>query len=678
MSRVLGCRVLRNQVQAASSRWKALLLGGIALVALSGAGQAEEYRLGPEDVLAVGVLRHPEWSVNQVTVTSAGKINLPVVGELVASGKTIAQLDAIITQRLSGRIRFPEVTVSLVTPRQTQVFVVGSVAKPGAYPIKPGWRVSDALAVAGGTTVRPEVIAASLSRANQKKPVPLDLAKILSDSNNPANLTLQSGDTVRFSARTIQVQVVGEVGKSGPYEVPLGDGVVEAVALAGGPAPTAALSKTIVQRADGSRVAVDLYKALVLNQEGNNLKLKAGDMVMIPQSNARVTVLGAVKSPGFFDIKDGGTLRAAEAVALAGGALPTAALTKATVIREDKTEVPVNLYQVMVKGQQESDLLLQAGDLVMVPETKARVTVLGAVKSPGAYPIPDGNTLRVSDVLALAGGLAISPTEEGRINITRVASATAASGAPAVSSVPVTGESTAMGQPRTWSIDPAALVNDSDMSENALVQDGDLINVTAAPKIWTVYVSGEVKNEGGYEVTQGDSIPGLLSKAGGPKETAALKNIKVQRAGGKTYDIDAYSAVKRGETLDFKLQAGDYVVVPKNTRQVLVMPAVNVPGYKPMPEEGVMTVADALTAAGGSRQGARLFEVAVLRQTPSGAMEKHVINLDKVYKNGASLETSLNQPLQPGDVVYVPDGKSGSTLLQRFTGFVPFVRMFGF
>jgi protein involved in polysaccharide export with SLBB domain len=288
------------------------------------------------------------------------------------------------------------------------------------------------------------------------------------------------------------------------------------------------------------------------------------------------------------------------------------------------------------------------------------------VRNPGAYPIEDGKTMRISDVLALAGGLNLTANEEGRINITRVGT-----GVPTASGVSATVE-----QPRTWSIDPAALVDDSDMRENAMVQDGDLINVTAVPRIWTVTVGGEVVNEGGYEVRQGDSIPSLIAKAGGPTELASLKNVTVQR-GGKEYSVDVLSAYKNGTPLDFKLQQGDYVSVPKNTKRVLVMPAVNKAGYVPMPEDGPLTIGEAISLAGGPKNGARIFEIARIRPTADGGMDKKIINLAKTDGRGSMGET-LNEPLQPGDIVFVPEGKQGTTALSGVSRVLPFLRIFGF
>jgi protein involved in polysaccharide export with SLBB domain len=289
--------------------------------------RGQEYMLGPGDVIGVTVLRHPEMSTETMTIGANGRINLPVVGQLRAAGKSIGQLDQEITNALRVRLRKPEVTVVLRNARARQVFVLGAVARPGAYELKPGWRVSEALAMAGGLTGRPELVEASISRTNQK-PVTLNVTTIISDSSRAENRVLQPGDTLRLTERTLPISVSGQVQRSGSYNLPLGGNVVDALALAGGALPQAALSRARVKRAGGEVVAVDLYKASVLGDPNSSMAMKAGDVLIIPESDARVTVLGAVQKPGFFPLQDGRVLRVAEAIALAGGPQERSALSQ--------------------------------------------------------------------------------------------------------------------------------------------------------------------------------------------------------------------------------------------------------------------------------------------------------------------------------------------------------------
>lgn len=108
-----------------------------------------EYVIGPTDVLDVSVWKEPDLS-RTVTVRPDGKISLPLVGELVASGQTPVQLQGLISLKLANYLTSPEVTVLLHDIRSGTVNIFGKVAKPGAYALTKQMTVLDVIAVAGG------------------------------------------------------------------------------------------------------------------------------------------------------------------------------------------------------------------------------------------------------------------------------------------------------------------------------------------------------------------------------------------------------------------------------------------------------------------------------------------------------------------------------------------------
>jgi polysaccharide export outer membrane protein len=342
-----------------------LLIGGLAIAESA----EDQYRLGPGDTLAVTVLRHPELSVDQVVVTPDGRIQLPVAGDIQVAGKTLPEASADVAQALSGRLVSPEVTVTVKQARVASIFVLGSVAKPGIYGLQPGWRVIEALTAAGGITGRPELISGSLFRVGNQT-LPLDLPAIISNGSLPANLALQPGDVISLSERTIRVSIAGQVQKPGPCDLPLGAGVVEAVAVAGGTAPGAALSKVRVQRANGAVVPVDLFRVLVLGEAQGDIKLEAQDLIIVPQSTAKVAVLGSVNKPGYFDIEESAAPKVADALAMAGGPAKRAYLNQVTVVRSDgdkATRLTVDLDHVLREGKVNEDIPLRSGDVIFVP-----------------------------------------------------------------------------------------------------------------------------------------------------------------------------------------------------------------------------------------------------------------------------------------------------------------------
>jgi len=108
-----------------------------------------DFKIGPDDVLAVNVWKEPEVS-QTVTVRPDGKISLPLAGEVLASGLTPKQLETAVSHQLEYYLSRPEVTVIVREVKSQRVVVAGQVAKPGSYPMQTSMTVLEAIAQAGG------------------------------------------------------------------------------------------------------------------------------------------------------------------------------------------------------------------------------------------------------------------------------------------------------------------------------------------------------------------------------------------------------------------------------------------------------------------------------------------------------------------------------------------------
>ena len=94
-----------------------------------------EYRIGPQDLLAISVFGVAELS-QEVRVNSNGQISLPLVGNLQAGGRTIQELERAIAGKLSeGYLQSPQVSVFVKEYTSQRVTVEGAVKKPGIYPL---------------------------------------------------------------------------------------------------------------------------------------------------------------------------------------------------------------------------------------------------------------------------------------------------------------------------------------------------------------------------------------------------------------------------------------------------------------------------------------------------------------------------------------------------------------
>ena len=108
------------------------------------------YKIGPEDVVDVSVFKVPELS-KSVQVADGGTINLPLVGEIVAAGKTAREIELELTKKLGDKyLKSPQVTVFVKEYNSQRVTVEGAVKKPGVYPIRGKNSLLQMLANAGG------------------------------------------------------------------------------------------------------------------------------------------------------------------------------------------------------------------------------------------------------------------------------------------------------------------------------------------------------------------------------------------------------------------------------------------------------------------------------------------------------------------------------------------------
>ncbi len=109
----------------------------------------DKFLIGNDDVLAINVWKETELS-RSVPVRSDGKISLPLVGEVQASGETPRQLEQAIALKLKNYISDPEVTVIVQQINSQKFNILGQVVRPGSYPLTNSITVLDAIAVAGG------------------------------------------------------------------------------------------------------------------------------------------------------------------------------------------------------------------------------------------------------------------------------------------------------------------------------------------------------------------------------------------------------------------------------------------------------------------------------------------------------------------------------------------------
>src|SRR5262245_31482530 len=157
---------------------------------------ASAYRIGPEDVLEISVWKNPELS-RTVPVRPDGKVSLPLVNDIQASGLTPIDLRDQVTAKLAEYIPAPEVSVIVREVHSRKVTVAGAVKLPGRYEMKSAMTVLEVIALAQGLTDFASRDRIVILRQNGQKTerIPFNYRKV-SDVAQQDNFLVRPGDIV--------------------------------------------------------------------------------------------------------------------------------------------------------------------------------------------------------------------------------------------------------------------------------------------------------------------------------------------------------------------------------------------------------------------------------------------------------------------------------------------------
>jgi polysaccharide biosynthesis/export protein len=110
-----------------------------------------EYTIGDDDVLQISVWQNPDLDQAAI-VRPDGKISVPLIGDVMARGHTITQLDAQLTSLLSEYVKAPEISISLQKIGGSKVILLGEISKAGVYSMSGQKTILEAIGMAGGFT----------------------------------------------------------------------------------------------------------------------------------------------------------------------------------------------------------------------------------------------------------------------------------------------------------------------------------------------------------------------------------------------------------------------------------------------------------------------------------------------------------------------------------------------
>ena len=326
--------------------------------------------------------------------------------------------------------------------------------------------------------------------------------------------------------RVLKVYVVGEVVSPGDYNVSSLSTLISALSVAGGPTKNGSLRNIQINRNGKVVETVDLYDFFLKGDKGKDIRLQAGDTVLVPILGRTAGIGGNVRRPAIYELKDEGSLK--DLLALSGGINPTAYLQRVQMYRVQAHEKKiVTDFSLDLNG--ESPDVLIAGIKIQDLDF---VKVLAINSSLRDYVRLEGHVLRPGDY-ALKPGMQVSTLLKGD-NL--LAGYHAAAGKIIRLFPPdMHQEIVLFDVSRALKGDPA---HDLELKEFDRVKIFARADVEELP---FVKVSGEVQKPGQVQFLENMTVRDLLLEAGNVKLNAYLKNAEITRIKRSGDVVNSYS-----------------------------------------------------------------------------------------------------------------------------------------
>src|SRR5438128_2073241 len=263
------------------------LLAVVLLVIVAGASvrptAAQEYTIGPGDVLKVTVWGHDDLS-KEYPVTLDGRVPFPLIGSVPAVGLTTTEFAKRLRDLLEkDYLVNPQVIVAVKEYLSRKVHVIGDAEKPGLFYLTGPTTLLEVLSKAGGLSksAGKDVLVVRATPGAGSSILRFDLRKIQA-GDTKENIFLENGDMM-FVPKASAIFVLGEVGKAGTFPLDKETSVLEAITLAGGFANTAAPAgvKVLRRTAEGRQETISLDLAGAVPRD-KNFRLEDGDTVLVP------------------------------------------------------------------------------------------------------------------------------------------------------------------------------------------------------------------------------------------------------------------------------------------------------------------------------------------------------------------------------------------------------------
>ncbi|MGN7205184.1 SLBB domain-containing protein [Pedobacter sp. SAFR-022] len=465
------------------------------------------------------------------------------------------------------------------------------------------------------------------------------LAKVytaIGSGNTRVNITVGN-------IRSINVILTGEIVRPGTYTLPSLASVFNALYASGGPTENGTMRDIRILR-NGRVVSIlDVYDFLVDGSLKNNIILQDQDVIFVPAYHKRVELIGEVKRPALFEIKNNETFQ--NLLDVSGGFTEYAYQDRVQVLKNTRKERRIE----DLLSSQFAQYSPESGDKFMVSRIlerfENRVVINGAVFRPGAFELSPGLTL--SMLIKKADGV----TQDAFLNLGTI-----------------TRQKEDL-QSEQLSFNVAAIL--AGTAPDIPLRKEDVITISSIFDLrdeYTVEILGEVRIPGSYAFSEGRTVKDLIFEAGGFKESASPLRVEISRrmtdvnvtAGtgqrAKVYQVNLNKAFE-GEGANFILEPFDLVVVRtapgyETQKTVQIEGEVLFPGVYSISKKDER-ITDLITRAGGFTpfayvKGASLKREAIagLRTQASRSDQMEVKRQEEDQKQQVEMLKSLQQDNQ--------------------------------
>jgi protein involved in polysaccharide export with SLBB domain len=256
------------------------------------------YVVGPGD----GLLLRAWGSITfylRVTVDRDGSIYIPHVGQIQVAGTKFSELRDYLDAQISTSFKKFDLNVEMGQLRAIQVFVVGRTRRPGSYTVSSLSSLVDALFASGGPSSTGSMRHIEVKRGTSVV-TELDLYSFLLNGDKSKDIPLLPGDVIYDPPAGPRIALTGSVSQPAVFEIRSGETVGDILGMAGGLTSLATLGSGELERIDssGGRHVIEVH----FDPAGLKMPLADGDILrvlsIVPRFDNAVTLRGNVANPG--------------------------------------------------------------------------------------------------------------------------------------------------------------------------------------------------------------------------------------------------------------------------------------------------------------------------------------------------------------------------------------------